>query len=155
VTASDSGETSSDLAADEFAIRELVRRQQAGWDSGNAQKYADVFTADADYITFLGGHHKGRDAIAASYEPMFRSLLRGSQLHIEIKQLRFLTADVALIYAHAAASKGARGKRRPNRINTTVAVRTSDGWRLAGSQNTTRRKFAEKLLQVLVSRRSS
>ncbi len=51
----------------------------------------------------------------------------------EITGLRYLTPDVALIQARAVV---AGRLRRVKRRNTTVAVRTDDGWLLAFSQNT-------------------
>jgi uncharacterized protein (TIGR02246 family) len=131
---------------DEEAIRELLDRQVTGWDAGDAAAYASVFTPDADYVTFLGSHYGGRDAIAASYVPLFTKHLKGSRLHTEITQLRFLTPDVALIHAKAAVVK--RGRRRTRRN-----ARVTDGrWLLASSQNTTHRRFAEKLFHKLASR---
>lgn len=106
-----------------------------------------MFTPDADYVTFLGSHHKGRDAIAASYAPLFKKLPRGSRLDFEITQLRFLTPDVALVHAKGAVAKaGRRWTRRNVRVNTTIAVRSDGQWLLAASQNTTYRRLAEKLL---------
>jgi uncharacterized protein (TIGR02246 family) len=127
--------TSSDRTADEDAIRELLDHQAMGWAAGDPEAYASVFTPDADYVTFLGSHHKGRQAIAASYAPPFKKPLKGSQLDTEIIQLRFLTPDVALIHAKAAVVKRAR---RRNRLNTRV--------------NTTHRRLAEKLMGKFVSR---
>jgi uncharacterized protein (TIGR02246 family) len=122
-----SGLTLSDRHADEDAIRELLDRQVMGWDAGDPEAYASVFTADADYVTFPGSHYKGREALAASYAPLFKKLLKGSRLDTEITQLRFLTPDVALIQANAAVSKGARRRNRRNtRVNTSIAVRTDD-----------------------------
>jgi uncharacterized protein (TIGR02246 family) len=141
--------------ADEMAIRALIDRQVKAWDAGDSGSYASVFTPDADYVTFLGGRHKGRDAIANAYVPLFEKLLRGSRLRAQITQLRYLAPDVALIQAHAAVTKRARHPNpRGERVNTSIAVRTDDGWRLAASQNTTHRRFTEKLLDVVVSRRS-
>jgi uncharacterized protein (TIGR02246 family) len=138
-------------SADEEAIRGLLDLQIAGWNASDPEAYASVFTADADYVTFLGTHHQGRDAIAASYAPLFKNLLKGSRLHAEITALRFLTPDVALIHTDAAVIKGfQRRNRRTTRVNTSIAVRTDDGWLLAASQNTTRRRLAEKLLSKFV-----
>ena len=142
---------SSARQADEDAIRELLDRQVSGWDAGNPEAYASVFTADADYVTFLGSHHRGRDAIAASYVPLFKKLLNGSRLDTEVTQLRFLTTDVALIHTDAAVVKRARRRSRRNRVNMCVAVRTDAGWQLAASQNTTHRRLAEKLMSMFAS----
>jgi len=141
--------------ADEQAIRALIDRQVTGWDTANPNAYASVFTPDADYVTFLGSPYKGRAAIASSYAPLFKKLLRGTRLRIQIAQLRYLTPDVALIQSRAAVTKqGRRWNRRSERVNTSIAVRTDDGWRLAASQNTTHRRFSETLLAVMVSRQS-
>ncbi|MDT5274357.1 MAG: hypothetical protein QOG95_1289, partial [Mycobacterium sp.] len=103
--------------------------------------------------TFLGSHYRGREAIAASYVPLFTKLLKGSRLATEITQLRFLTPDVALIHAKAAVlKKGRRRTRGNNRVNITIAVRTDGRWLLAASQNTTHRRLAEKLFRKLASR---
>jgi uncharacterized protein (TIGR02246 family) len=142
-----------ELRGDEDAIRELLDRQALGWAAGDAEAYASVFTPDADYVTFLGGHYKGRGAIAASYVPLFRKFLKGSRLDFRITQLKFLTPDVALVHAKGAVVKGGgRRNRRNNRVNTTIAVRTDSGWLFAASQNTTHRRLAEKLLGALASR---
>ena len=135
-----------DRPIDEDSIRKLVDRQKQAWAAGDPELYASVFTSDADYVTFLGSHFKGRTAIAASYVPLFKNLLKGSRLDIEITQLRFLTPDVALILADAAVHRGRRRNRRNTRINTSIAVRRNGSWHLAASQNTTHRRFAEKLL---------
>jgi menaquinone-9 beta-reductase len=135
---------------DDDAIRNLVDRQAMAWAAGDPEAYASVFTHDADYVTFLGSHHKGRAAIAASYAPLFKKLLAGSRLDFEITQLRYLTPDVALIHARVAVTKGARRRtQRRTRVNTSIAVRTDGGWRLAASQNTTHRRFAEKLMSQI------
>nr|WP_082984028.1 SgcJ/EcaC family oxidoreductase [Mycobacterium sp. 1165178.9] len=58
--------TSGDQRADEEAIRALLDQQVKGWAAGDPAAYASVFTADPQYITFLGSRYRGRDAIAAS-----------------------------------------------------------------------------------------
>lgn len=142
---------SGDRQADADAIRELLDRQANGWATGDPGVYARVFAPDADYVTFLGTHHQGRDAIAAAYVPLFRKLLKDSRLNVRITQLRFLTPDVALVHAEGAVVKGRRRSRGNVRINTTVAVRTDGRWQLAATQNTTHRQLAEKLMRMLLS----
>jgi uncharacterized protein (TIGR02246 family) len=143
---------SGDQRSDEQAIRALVDQQVKAWAAGDPAAYASVFTTDADYITFLGSHHVGRDAIAASYVPLFRKLLKGTQLRVDITRVRFLTPDVALIHANASVVRaGRRPNRRNARVNTSVAVRTDGRWQLVASQNTAHRWLAEKLTTKLFS----
>lgn len=99
---------------------------------------------------FLGSHHTGREAIAAAYLPLFRKLLKGTRLRIDITQVRFLTPDVALLHADAAVVRRRRNRRK-SRVNTSVAVRADGRWLLVASQNTTRRRFAETLISTLFS----
>jgi uncharacterized protein (TIGR02246 family) len=134
------------MSADEDAIRELLDRQVMGWNAGDPEAYASVFTPDADYVTFLGSHHKGRDAIAASYVALFKKLLKGSRLDTAITQMKFLTPDVALIHTDAAVVKRGRRRNRRRRVNASIAVRTDGQWLLAASQNTTHRRLAEWFL---------
>jgi uncharacterized protein (TIGR02246 family) len=135
---------SSDQRADEQAIREVIDRQVRAWAAGDPDAYAGVFTADADYVTFLGGHRKGRDAIAGSYAQLFKNILKGSQLDLGSPRLRFVCPDVALIHSNYAVVKG---RRRLNAgVNTTIAVRTGTGWLFAASQNTKHRPLGEKLM---------
>ncbi|CAJ1510699.1 SgcJ/EcaC family oxidoreductase [[Mycobacterium] holstebronense] len=138
---------------DETAIRELIAQQVAGWNAGDPAAYASVFTPDADYVTFLGDRYQGREAIAASYAPLFAKLLRGTRLELKASTLRFVTPDVALIHSRAVVTKNARGPNRGVRINTSVAVRTSAGWLLTSSQNTTHRRLTQRLMRTIVSRR--
>jgi uncharacterized protein (TIGR02246 family) len=139
----------SDRGADEDAIRNLVDRQVNAWAAADPEAYAAVFTSDADYVTFLGSYYKGHRTIAASYVPLFKKLLRGSELEIEILRIRFLTPDVALVLSNAAVKR--RRARRKTRVNTSLAVRVEGQWLFAASQNTTHRRFAETVMRRLAS----
>ena len=145
-----------DRDADEAAIRVLITRQIDSWNAADPDGYAKAYTVDGDCVSFLGTHYHGRDAIASCYEvpratSLFRKLTRGARLHVEISQLRFLTSDVAVVHATGGVMKGSRPSRRSQRTNTSIAVRTDQGWFLAASQNTTRRIALELLLNKLLS----
>lgn len=145
-----------DPEADEAAIRTLIARQITSWNNADPDGYANAYTVDGDCVTFLGAHHRGRDAIASCYEvpratSLFRKLTRGARLHFEITQLRFVTPDVAVVHATGGVAHRSRPSRRALRTNTSIAVRTDQGWLLAASQNTTRRTAMETLLNVLLS----
>jgi uncharacterized protein (TIGR02246 family) len=146
-----------ETAADETAIRDLIALQIRSWDAGDPNAYAHAYTPDGDCVNFLGTHYRGRDAIAASVEvpragSLLKKLMRGAHLELRINHVRFLTRDVAVIHASGGLTKKGRPpSRRNRRTNTSVAVRTPDGWLLAASQNTTQRPFTEKILARLIA----
>lgn len=146
----------TDRDADEAAIRALLDQQVQSWDVGDPRGYASVYAREGECVSFLGSRYQGREAIAASCEvpragSLFKRLLRGVRLKLEISHIRFLTPDVAVVHATCGATRGARPSRRNLRTNTSIAVRTADGWLLAASQNTTRQPLAERLISKLVS----
>ncbi|WP_330233412.1 SgcJ/EcaC family oxidoreductase [Nocardia sp. NBC_00508] len=126
-----------DQRTDEDAIRQLLTQQAEAWNHGDAEAFAEVFTEDADYVTWVGSHFKGRAAIATSHMSLFEKYLKGTRLDGEITQLRFLTPDVAVIHSKGAVLKGKqRRTRRNTKMQTTVAVRQDGRWLLAAFQNT-------------------
>ena len=135
---------------DVAAVRTLLQQFYDAW--GDADAYASVFTEDADYIAFDGTHAKGRPAIAESHRPLFERFLKGSRLFGESSAIRFLAPDVALIHSKGAVLRA--GQQRPSRrrmsVQTVVAVKQADGWRLAAFQNTRYRPFAQTLVGKLL-----
>src|SRR5918994_4969308 len=127
-------------SAEEAAVRALYQQLMAGWNQGSGDAFAAVFTEDGDLIGFDGTHFKGRQEIAPFHQRLFDKWLKGSRLVGEVKDVRFLSPDVALM--HAVGSTVMRGKSEasPERdsIQTLVAVREEGGeeWRLAAFQNT-------------------
>ncbi|HEX5503223.1 MAG TPA: SgcJ/EcaC family oxidoreductase [Thermomicrobiales bacterium] len=132
--------------ADEAAVRVLVQRMNDAW--GDADAFAAVFTEDADYVVFDGTHLRGRRAIAEAHRPLFERFLKGSRLVAEPPAVRFLAPDVALVHGMGAILRARQ--RRPSRgrlsVQTLVAVKGEDGWRLTAFQNTRYRPFAQTLL---------
>ena len=126
--------------ADEQAVRELYTELMDGWNCGSGEDFAAVFTEDGDLVAFDGTHFKGREEIAPFHQELFDKWLRGSRLVGKVKDVRFLSPDVALM--HAVGSMVMRGKSEPSperdSIQTLVAVRQEGGeeWRLAAFQNT-------------------
>jgi uncharacterized protein (TIGR02246 family) len=150
--------SAADRSADEAAIHALLDLQIRSWDTGDPVAYASAYTGDGDCVSFLGGHYRGRDAIAASCEvpragSVFKRLLRGAHLELEITDLRFVTPDVAVVHALCGATRSARRRGRNVRMNTSVAVRTGNGWLLAASHNTTRRPVVQSLISKAILRR--
>jgi uncharacterized protein (TIGR02246 family) len=124
--------------ADEAAVRALYQELMDGWNRGSGEDFAAAFTDDGDLVAFDGTHFKGRKEIAPFHQELFEKWLKGSRLVGKVKDVRFLSPDVALV--HAVGSTVMRGKSEPSperdSIQTLVAVRQDGEWRLAAFQNT-------------------
>ena len=132
-------EAAANDSADEAAVRALYQQQMDGWNQGSGDAFAAVFTEGGDLVGFDGTHLKGRQEIAPFHQQLFDKWLKGSRLVGQVKDVRFLSPDIALM--HAVGSTVMRGKSEPSperdSIQTLVAVRQEgDEWRLAGFQNT-------------------
>ena len=123
---------------DEAAVYALYQELMDGWNQGSGDAFAAVFTEDGDLVAFDGTHFKGRQEIAPFHQQLFDKWLKGSRLVGEVKDVRFLSPDVALM--HAVGGTVMRGKTDPvperDSIQTLVAIRQDGEWRLAAFQNT-------------------
>ena len=128
----------NEKTADEAAVRDLYQELMDGWNRGSGDAFAAAFTEDGDLVAFDGTHFEGREEIAPFHQELFERCMKGTRLVGEVKGVRFLSDDVALI--HAVGSTVMRGKSEPSperdSIQTLVAVRQDDKWRLAAFQNT-------------------
>jgi uncharacterized protein (TIGR02246 family) len=109
-----------------------------GWNQGSGDAFAAAFTEDGDLVAFDGTHFKGRQEIAPFHQQLFDKWLKGSRLVGEVKDVRLLHPDIAVM--HAVGSTVMRGKSEPvperDSIQTLVATRQDGEWRLAAFQNT-------------------
>ena len=138
--------------ADEEAVRDLYRQLMDGWNRGSGATFAAAFTEDGDLVAFDGTHFKGRREIEPSHQELFDRWMKGTRLVGEVKDVRFLGSDVAVM--HAVGGTVMRGKSRPSperdSIQTLVATRESGEWRLAAFQNTRVRPMGLNATSFLV-----
>lgn len=124
-------------AADEAAIRDLLRSLLDDRARGDGEAYGSRFTDDADYVAFDGSHTRGRREIAASHQKLFDTYLKGTRLTGRIESLRFLGPEVALV--HASGGPVMRGKAEPaperDSVQTLVATKHGGEWRSAAFHN--------------------
>jgi uncharacterized protein (TIGR02246 family) len=130
--------TTANRVADEEAVRDLYRELMDGWNRGSGEDFAAVFAEDGDLVAFDGTHFEGRAQIAPFHQELFDKWLKGTRLVGRVKDVRFLSPDVALM--HAVGGTIMRGKSVPSperdSIQTLVATRQNGEWRLAAFQNT-------------------
>jgi uncharacterized protein (TIGR02246 family) len=126
-------------SADEAAVRALYQQVMDGWNQGSGAAFAAAFTEDGDLVGFDGTHFKGREEIAPFHQQLFDKWLKGSRLVGQVKDVRFLSPDVALMHALGGTVLPGKSEPTPERdsIQTLVATRQEGGeWRLAAFQNT-------------------
>ena len=130
--------TTTNFSADEAAVRGLYQQLMDGWNQGSGAAFAAVFAEDGDLVAFDGTHFKGRREIAPFHQRLFDKWLKGSRLVGQVKDVRLLGPDVAVM--HAVGGTVMRGKSEPSperdSIQTLVATRKACQWRLAAFQNT-------------------
>lgn len=126
------------ISIDEGVVRRLYQQLMDGWNSGSGEAFAAPFAEDGDLVAFDGGHFKGHREIVPFHDDLFRTHLKGTRLVGEVKDLRFLTDDVALMHAVGSTIMPGKSTPSPERdsIQTLVAVRKNGYWKLAAFQNT-------------------
>jgi len=144
--------TTANRVADEEAVRDLLYRElMEGWNRGSGEDFAAVFTEDGDLVAFDGTHFEGRAQIAPFHQELFDKWMKGTRLVGRVKDVRFLSPNVALM--HAVGSAIMRGKSVPsperNSIQTLVATRQNGEWRLAAFQNTQLRVMRNRIASLV------
>ena len=115
----------------------LFHRMCHAWTEGDAQAYGACFTDDCDYVAFDGTRARGREAVVASHDKLFRGVLVGTSLVGDVESTRQLSEDVALVHGTGSvlvAWRARPSKRRLTR-NTMIAVRGPQGWRFTAIHN--------------------
>lgn len=101
---SDVARSPSTNAADERAIREIVRNETAAWNRGDAVAYSRDIARDGLFTNILGQSYVGYDAFVRQHEVIFSGLFRNTTLQQDIEALTFPTPDLALVVTLTAVS---------------------------------------------------
>ncbi|MEU4829889.1 SgcJ/EcaC family oxidoreductase [Streptosporangium sp. NPDC023615] len=130
-------------ASADAEIRDLLGRLTEAWNAGDADAYGELFTEDADYVTFFGLRLTGRPAVVEAHRALFEGPLKGSRLTGDPAgrdgaDIRRVRPDVAVVIFTGSVT-GADAPPDPARdsIVTLVAVH-DDAWRFTAFQNTRR-----------------
>jgi uncharacterized protein (TIGR02246 family) len=123
---------------EEASVRALYEQLMDGWNKGNAEAFFAPFEESADFVAFDGTHFKGRHEIVSSHQPLFDKWLKGARLTGEVKAIRFLSPEIALMHAVGGTIMRNKSKPAPERdsAQTLVAVKRDGAWRLAAFHNT-------------------
>jgi uncharacterized protein (TIGR02246 family) len=146
------GERLMSATSDVEAVRALYRQLMDGWNKGSALEFAAPFADEFDFIAFDGVRFRRREELVRFHDPLFTTHLRETRLVGDVTDVRFVTPDVAVM--HATGGTILRGATRPAperaSIQTLVATRRDDGWRLIAFQNTRVRPIGQNAAGTLL-----
>ncbi|MFG3056171.1 SgcJ/EcaC family oxidoreductase [Kitasatospora sp. NPDC048239] len=130
--------------ADAAAIRALLERSRTAWGRGDGAAYGEQFTADATDVTYTGTVYRGGPEIGRAHQALFDGFLKGTELSLEITELRLLGPDAAVVLTRGDVHKG-RPKRLGKLATYTVVREPGGEWRIAAVQKTGRKRLLEAL----------
>jgi uncharacterized protein (TIGR02246 family) len=96
----------------------------AAWNRADSTAFGALFTDDADFIEIRGGHHRGRDAIAAGHQGLWSTIYRGSTVEYRVESVRVLDCGylVGIVGATMHAPSGPLAGTNHSRISAVLAV---------------------------------
>jgi len=117
-------------------VQEVLEEVYAAWDANDADAFAKPY-AESATATLPGAYLPGRRAIRGTMATLFAGELKGSRAVYEVREIRFVTGDVAIV-----TSKGAvllAGQAEPGAasraLETWVLSRQYGAWRVQAFHN--------------------
>lgn len=140
---------------DHAAVTALYQQLLDAWNRRNAMDYAALFEDSAHVTGFDGSQMDGRKAIEAEISRIFTHHQTAAYVGI-IRDVRFLAPEVAILLAVVGMIPPGQKDLNPatNAIQSMVAIKQGDGWRITHFQNTPaqfhgRPELAEALTEEL------
>ena len=122
---------------EEPAIRKLYQHLLDSWNKRNAIGFASLFTETGHVIGFDGSQYTGRTEIEAEISKIFAGHMTATYVS-KIREIRWLTQDVAILRAVVGMRPPGQTKLNPNvnAIQTLTAVKHEHQWQIELFQNT-------------------
>jgi uncharacterized protein (TIGR02246 family) len=115
----------------------LATQMENAWNSADGPAFVAAFAEDADFVNVLGMHVRGRDAIAAGHDQIFRTVYAGSRVAYRVESTRLLRPDVALVHVEAGLDvPGGPMAGHHDARYSMVLTRDGGEWRIASFHNT-------------------
>jgi uncharacterized protein (TIGR02246 family) len=133
----DSGGRQERAATFEVAVRELHGALLEAWNHRDATAMAGFCTEDAVMVGFDGSQMNGRREIEAALRPIFADHPTAAYVSI-VRQVKVWADDVVMLTAVAGMVPPGKDHVMPERnaVQSLVAVRHNQRWRVALFQNT-------------------
>ena len=124
-------------STDEDAVRRLYHQLLDSWNARSATTFAALFTEDGNVVGFDGSQMNGSQEIAKTLGQIFADRQTAAYVG-KAREVRLLGAHVAVLRAVAGMVPPGKSELNPavNTIQTIVAAKTDNTWRIVLYQNT-------------------
>lgn len=118
-------------------VESLYNKLITSWNTRDADKFAECFSAQGNSIGFDGSEAIGRDMIAKHLKEVFDNHQTAEYIMI-IKQIRFISKEVCILKAFVGMVPPGGEDINPavNSIQTIVAKKEGNVWGIEQLQNT-------------------
>ncbi len=125
------------LSHKEVLVRELYQKLLEAWNQRDAQAFAALYEDNGNQIGFDGSQVNGRVNIEAHLSQIFANHMTATYVS-KVQEVRFLSAETAILRAIVGMIPHGQHDLNPavNAIQTLVAIRREDEWKVALFQNT-------------------
>jgi uncharacterized protein (TIGR02246 family) len=125
------------MTTDEQAIRDIVKHLEDTWNRGDSKTYMEPFAEDVTFIQIFGGQLDGREAVEKSHRHIFDTMYKNSRVVFEIRSIRFLRPDVAIVFTRSRLEfTDPAGPRTMDTRPTLIVAKQEGQWQIAAFQNT-------------------
>lgn len=124
------------------AIEAVLDRLADAWARGDGAAYAQEFTDDATYVTWVGTVYRGRADIATGHDALFGKYLKDTRMFTEIVDIQRHGERTAIVVTRGDVAK--KQPKRLTKVQTFTLTLEDDGeWRVAAFQNTKHHRLME------------
>lgn len=118
-------------------IEELHKQLLTSWNNQDATQMASLFTGNGSVVGFDGSANNGSIEIEKEMGKIFKDH-KTARYVWKVREVRFLSADIALLRAVVGMVPPGEKNIKPERnaIQSLVAVKENEDWKIALFQNT-------------------
>jgi uncharacterized protein (TIGR02246 family) len=121
---------SSESAADQRFVEELLAELSERWSRGDSAGIADLWVADGDVVTMAGGILRGKSSIRGFFAESIAAK-PGSRFQTKLDAVRRLRSDIAIADGRwRLVSPDASAKRPEEGVYAMVLSRSGRSWRV-------------------------
>jgi uncharacterized protein (TIGR02246 family) len=131
-----SNNPASTHADDERAVRDVIGALYTAWAANDADAFAALYTEDAT-VVLPGVYRRNRAQARADMAAAFVGPLKGSRAIDEVKAIRFLGDDVAVVTSEGGTLMAGESELPPAQLvrATWVLARQDGTWLIAAYHN--------------------